>query len=86
MGSSDGGVVRIYVNDKLHELNLKNPDLDLFYVSGYALGYEANEVHSCLKAGRTESELMTHKDSIYLAKIEEQLRKQIGVQYDCDLC
>ena len=66
-------------------MNLFNPKIKVFYISGYGLGHEAQEVRRCLKEGLTESPLMTHKDSLYLAQIEEQIRKQIGVQYECDL-
>ena len=76
---------RVYVNDVLYELNLNDPNLNLFYVSAFGLGYEANEVRRCLIEGRTESKLMSHNDSLYLAKIEDSLKKQIGVQYDCDV-
>jgi dihydrodiol dehydrogenase / D-xylose 1-dehydrogenase (NADP) len=51
-------------------------------VSG--LRYEANEVRKCLKANKLESDIMPHKDSITIATIEDELRKQIGVKYDVD--
>lgn len=48
------------------------------------LQYEAQEVRRCLKAGLKESPLITLDESILLAEIRDEIRKQVGVTFDCD--
>ncbi|KAI5643219.1 oxidoreductase family, NAD-binding rossmann fold domain-containing protein [Phthorimaea operculella] len=48
------------------------------------LVYEALEVARCIKAGLLESPRMSHKESLLLAKLEDTVRKQVGVHYDED--
>lgn len=40
--------------------------------------YEAKEVRRCLRYGLTESPLLTQDESIIMAEIVEEVRKQIG--------
>jgi hypothetical protein len=42
------------------------------------------EVRKCLKARKLESDRMSHKDSVLLATINDEILKQIGVKYDVD--
>jgi len=56
----------------------------MIYGSSSGLRYQANEVRKCLKAHKLESDVMPHKDSITIATIEDELRKQVGVVYDVD--
>lgn len=46
--------------------------------------YEADEVRKCIRSGKTESEHVTHKESLLIAQIEDEIRKQIGVQFPED--
>lgn len=48
------------------------------------LAYEAEEVKRCIEQGLLESPRMTHEDSILLARLEDTIRKQVGVHYDVD--
>lgn len=48
------------------------------------LRYEAEEVRKCIRAGKKECEYATHNDSLVIAHIEDEIRKQIGVQYPAD--
>ncbi|KAL0901354.1 hypothetical protein ABMA27_006633 [Loxostege sticticalis] len=48
------------------------------------LVYQALEVEKCIRKGLLESPRMSHKDSLVLAKLEDAVRKQIGVHYDVD--
>ncbi|KAL0850999.1 hypothetical protein ABMA28_006892 [Loxostege sticticalis] len=48
------------------------------------LVYQALEVEICIRKGLLESPRMSHKDSLVLAKLEDAVRKQIGVHYDVD--
>ena len=45
---------------------------------------EAEEVRRCLAAGKTESETLTHNDSIRIATIQDELRRQLGVKFPQD--
>lgn len=58
-----------------HEFNYKN---------GAGMSYEAEEVRRCIRGGKTESDSVTHADSLVIAQIEDDIRKQIGVRYAAD--
>lgn len=46
--------------------------------------YEAEEVRKCIRAGKKESEHVTHNESLAIARIEDEIRRQIGVKYPED--
>lgn len=46
--------------------------------------YEADEVRKCIRAGKKESEYVTHSDSLLIARLMDEIRKQIGVKYAQD--
>jgi predicted dehydrogenase len=48
---------------------------------GNGLGYEAEEVMSCLAAGRTESDLMPVSTTLTVMRILDEARAQVGVTY-----
>ncbi len=52
---------------------------------GTGFQFEAMHVADCLNKGLTESPLMTHEDSINIAKTMDKLREIYGVQYEQDL-
>jgi len=54
------------------------------FTNGVGMHYEAAEVRRCLKEGVKESPLMTHEDSISLAVLEDEIRRQLGVHYPQD--
>ncbi len=85
MGNSFAATESVYVNDVLHEFKLPSTIIPMIYGNVVSsLRYEANEVRKCLKANKLESDILPHKDSITIATIEDELRKQIGVKYDVD--
>lgn len=45
------------------------------------LRYELDEVRKCIRAGKIESQFATHNESLAIARIEDDIRKQIGVKY-----
>ena len=51
-----------------------------FLKNGYE--YEAMEVMECIRAGRTESELVRPDDTIAVMEILDTCRRQVGFQYD----
>ncbi len=85
MCSSFPAIENVYVNDVLHEFKLPSTIIPMIFGTGTSgLRYQANEVRKCLKAKKLESDIMPHKDSITIATIEDELRKQIGVKYEVD--
>ncbi|GAB0093450.1 trans-1,2-dihydrobenzene-1,2-diol dehydrogenase [Sergentomyia squamirostris] len=48
------------------------------------LRYEAEEVRKCIRAGQWQSDHVTHNESLLIAKIEDEIRRQVGVKYDVD--
>ncbi|CAG2116031.1 unnamed protein product [Medioppia subpectinata] len=75
---------RVYVNGVVHEFPFPKTTEFLNYGDSLALRYEAEEVRKCINEGKIESEKMSHKDSIVMAKIEDEIRKQIGVVFNED--
>lgn len=54
------------------------------YQNSAGLRYEAEEVRQCINAGRLQSETVSHDESFIIARIEDEIRKQIGVVYPAD--
>lgn len=46
--------------------------------------YEADEVRKCIRAGKNECDFVTHNDSLAIARIQDEIRKQVGVKYPED--
>ncbi|XP_061717539.1 trans-1,2-dihydrobenzene-1,2-diol dehydrogenase-like [Cydia pomonella] len=70
------GTVEVF---KLHDSKLP-------YNFGNSAGlvYESLEVARCIREGLLESPRMSHRESLVLAKLEDTVRKQLGVHYDAD--
>ena len=58
-----------------HEFNFPN---------SCGLCYEAEESRRCIRAGLLESESVSHAESLTIAEIEDEIRRQIGVHYAAD--
>lgn len=54
------------------------------YPNSCGLRYEADEVRKCIRSDKIESELIDHNESITIARIEDEIRQQIGVKYPED--
>ncbi|XP_059616569.1 trans-1,2-dihydrobenzene-1,2-diol dehydrogenase-like [Phlebotomus argentipes] len=48
------------------------------------LRYEAEEVRKCIRGGLLQSDVVSHNESLVIAKIQDEIRRQIGVKYDAD--
>jgi len=68
----------------LHEFKFPSTVLPINFGTSSGLRYQANEVRKCIKAAKIESDTLPHKDSIAIATIQDELRRQIGVKYDVD--
>lgn len=54
------------------------------YMNSCGLIYEADEVRKCVRAGKTECDFVTHNNSLTIARIQDEIRKQVGVKYPED--
>ncbi len=75
---------KVYLNNIPYEFEYPATAVPCKSWNRSGLRYEAIEVRKCLKAGKLESDRMSHKDSILLATIMDEIRKQVGVKYDVD--
>ena len=55
---------------------------DYNYFNSANMGLEAQHVRECLLKGLTESPVVKHEDSLKFAKILEEVRRQVGVEFD----
>lgn len=55
-----------------------------FPINTCGLRYEADEVRNCIRAGKLERDTISHNDSIIIAHVQTEIRKQIGVKYTAD--
>jgi predicted dehydrogenase len=51
---------------------------------GFGYQFEARHVNECLRAGLTESPMMTHSDSLDLMETLDKIRVACGIHYDID--
>lgn len=64
--------------------NLKPAKRDFNFERTSGLIYEADEVRNCIRTGKIECELINHNESILIAHVQDEMRKQIGVKYPED--
>ncbi|KYQ47851.1 Trans-1,2-dihydrobenzene-1,2-diol dehydrogenase [Trachymyrmex zeteki] len=69
------GTVQTSLPKLKHEMNFTNS-------AGFS--YEAVEVRNCILKGLIESPKISHDTSLLLAKLEDELRRQLGVVYPQD--
>uniref|UniRef100_A0A3Q3KT83 Trans-1,2-dihydrobenzene-1,2-diol dehydrogenase n=1 Tax=Mastacembelus armatus TaxID=205130 RepID=A0A3Q3KT83_9TELE len=72
------------VNGKETQYPLPEPSLPLNFTNSTGLRYEAEEVRQCLLKGLKESSVMSHADSLLLAEMEDEIRRQVGIVYSQD--
>lgn len=72
---------RLVVNGKEHRFQLPPTIVPMNYGASSGLRYQAHEVRRCLVAGVVESSTMSHQHSIMLAKIEDEIRRQLGIVF-----
>lgn len=54
------------------------------FINSCGLRYEAEEVRRCIRNGLIQSPTVSHNESLIIANIEDEIRKQIGVVYPAD--
>jgi dihydrodiol dehydrogenase / D-xylose 1-dehydrogenase (NADP) len=62
----------------------KNRKGKLVYHHSTGLSYQAEEARRCISLGLLESPTVNHEESLLIARIEDELRRQIGVKYPKD--
>ncbi|XP_068626891.1 trans-1,2-dihydrobenzene-1,2-diol dehydrogenase-like [Battus philenor] len=74
----------IHVDGTAEKFPLHTSSIPYNFINSAGLVYEAIEVARCIKQGLMESPRMSHQQSLLLAKLEDEVRSQIGVHYDVD--
>ncbi|XP_043952562.1 trans-1,2-dihydrobenzene-1,2-diol dehydrogenase-like isoform X2 [Gambusia affinis] len=74
----------LFVNGKETQYPVPEPSLPLNFTNSTGMCYEAEEVRQCLLKGLKESPVMPHADSLLLAEMEDEIRRQVGVVYSQD--
>uniref|UniRef100_A0A1A8NK58 Trans-1,2-dihydrobenzene-1,2-diol dehydrogenase n=1 Tax=Nothobranchius rachovii TaxID=451742 RepID=A0A1A8NK58_9TELE len=74
----------LIVNGKETQFPVPEPGLPLNFMNSTGMCYEAEEVRQCLLKGLKESSVMSHADSLLLAEVEDEVRRQVGVVYSQD--
>ncbi|XP_038158867.1 trans-1,2-dihydrobenzene-1,2-diol dehydrogenase-like [Cyprinodon tularosa] len=74
----------LIVKGKESQYPLPEPYLPLNFINSTGMRYEAEEVRQCLLKGLKESSVMSHADSLLLAELEDEIRRQVGVVYSQD--
>ncbi|XP_068616374.1 trans-1,2-dihydrobenzene-1,2-diol dehydrogenase-like [Brachionichthys hirsutus] len=74
----------LVVNGEETRYPLPEPHLPLNFMNSTGMRYEAEEVRQCLLKGLKESPVMSHADSLLLAEVEDEVRRQVGVVYSQD--
>lgn len=72
------------VDGKEKTWKFPEPNLKINFINSTGLCYEAIETRKCILNNKLESEDMSHEDSLLLAHIEDEFRRQIGVKYNED--
>ncbi|KAM9545470.1 trans-1,2-dihydrobenzene-1,2-diol dehydrogenase-like [Salvelinus alpinus] len=74
----------LVVNGKEIQYPLPEPYLPLNFINSTGMRYEAEEVRQCLLKGLKESPRMSQADSLLLADVMDEARRQVGVVYSQD--
>uniref|UniRef100_UPI0037E7FF7F trans-1,2-dihydrobenzene-1,2-diol dehydrogenase n=1 Tax=Semicossyphus pulcher TaxID=241346 RepID=UPI0037E7FF7F len=74
----------LVVNGKETQYPVPEPYLPLNFLNSTGMRYEAEEVRQCLLKGLKESSVISHADSLLLAELEDEIRRQVGVTYSQD--
>ncbi|CAK1602241.1 unnamed protein product [Parnassius mnemosyne] len=74
----------IHADGTVEKIPLHTSSIPYNFGNSAGLVYEALEVARCIKEGLKESPRMSHQESLILAKLEDEVRKQLGVVFDVD--
>ncbi len=81
----------IRLNNRFHEptsisilREYKEVEKIEFEELGSGMQYQAIEVQNCIKAGKTQSDLMSWNDSLLLHEVMDSVRREAGILYEWD--
>lgn len=72
----------IDVDGKEKHWPLPPSEFDFHYPNSCGLRYEADAIQKAIRDGKKEHENVPHKDSLGIARVQDELRKQLGVRYE----
>lgn len=73
------------INSELKEWPLaKFKKGTFFFNNSQGLAFEAEQVRKCINEQLLQSPSVTHEQSLIIARIEDEIRRQIGVKYPQD--
>lgn len=72
------------VNGNVQSFPLIENNGSFNYHNSAGLAYEAEEARKCIKEGATESQQLTHAETIQLAQLMDKLRQEVGVEFPAD--
>lgn len=75
---------KVILNGTEHSFPYPPNTPEMNFPDGRGLRFEADHVRELLLKGAIESPVMPHKDSVTLAKIQDELRRQVGVTFEAD--
>lgn len=65
---------------------MPKPKLGKFeFKNSCGLRYEAEEMRKCIMEGLLECEIVTHQESLLIAHIQDEIRRQIGSKFEEDI-
>ncbi|XP_069673557.1 trans-1,2-dihydrobenzene-1,2-diol dehydrogenase-like [Periplaneta americana] len=70
--------------EKKSEFHLPTASKPFFFPNSAGLRYEAMEVRRCIGEGLLESPKISHAESLVLATLQDEIRRQVGVVYNQD--
>ena len=70
--------------EKTNNFPLPKARYEFNYLNSSGLRYEIEHVRECLNKNLKESPVINHEESLMVAEILEDIRKQVGVVYDQD--
>jgi dihydrodiol dehydrogenase / D-xylose 1-dehydrogenase (NADP) len=75
---------KLTVLDQKYEWQLPKSKRPMVFWNSEGLAYQAQHVRDCLAKGLTESPIVCHAETMLVAEIMEDVRKQVGVKYPQD--
>jgi dihydrodiol dehydrogenase / D-xylose 1-dehydrogenase (NADP) len=73
------------IDTNMKEWPLPKPKRGSFnFHNSAGLRYEAEEMRRCIKAGLLECSVVTHEESLIIARIQDEVRRQLGVKFPED--
>lgn len=72
------------LNGSRWEFSLPEAPHEFNFPNSCGLRFEAEEARQCIKANRLESSTVPHSESLLIARIQDEIRKQIGVVFPED--